>query len=367
MRGIFNNPQVKDLELQQCHIRLGIPLPLLFAWFLFWALNGARAEAYVGMIGTAVFYAWALVHRAVVKCRPGRYPGRRLLTIAVDQAGCFVTMLLTAELGAIAAFLHLWISLGNGIRFGVKWMAFSSALACGGLVYLGVFSTYWSQHPIWIFSLVLLNVAIPAYVASLIRGYHESRAQLARYAGEMEEIALTDTLTGLPNRAAFFSQLQKAVSHAQRTQSSIALLYFDLDGFKQVNDSLGHAHGDSLLKETALRVGQCLRGEDVLARLGGDEFVVLLNAQDKEKRVEKVAARILQAVASIDQVDGHRVEITASAGIVLVSGAHAAALGSEGMIHEADKNMYAAKKKGKNQTVLSSFPAELRLVAGLDR
>ena len=355
-----------DLELQQCHIRLFIPLPILFAWYLFWALKG-HPQANNGLAVAGAFLVFAFVHWLRVRSNAGPYPGRQFTAIAVDQTACMIGMILTGELGAVIAFVNLWISLGNGIRFGVKWMALSALFATAGLIAVGLVSDYWAGHPIWIFSLVLLNVAIPAYVASLIRGYHESRAQLARYAGEMEEIALTDALTGLPNRAAFFSQLQKAVAHAQRTHAAIALLYFDLDGFKQVNDSLGHAHGDGLLKETALRVGQCLRGEDVLARLGGDEFVVLLNAQDNEKRVEKVAARILRAVASIEHVDGHRVDVTASAGIVVVSGAYAAALGSEGMIHEADKNMYAAKKKGKNQTVLSSFPAEIRLVAGLER
>lgn len=355
--------QSAHLELAQCHIRLFVALPFLVVWYLFWFLQTRSAEAFTGLAGVGVFYAFALAHWAHVKRFPGIYPQRRVVAIVMDQLGCFIEMLLTGELGTVIVFLNLWISLGNGIRFGVKWMALSAILATTGLVVLSVVSDYWSRQPIWTISLVLLNAAIPAYVANLIRGFHDGRTKLAQYADHMEKMALKDALTGLPNRSAFIEEFEKAGSYARRAGSAVAVLYFDLDGFKQVNDALGHALGDMLLRETANRANAVLRGEDVLARFGGDEFVVLLRVHDSGKRARQVAERIRESIASIGHVDGNPVNVTTSVGIVVVSGADAARIGAEQIIHEADLNMYAAKKEGKNQIVMTTLSSELKLVA----
>ena len=363
MNKIDDSSQSAHLELAQCHIRVFVALPILIGWYLFWYMQARSTEANTGLAGLGVFYAFALAHWAHVKRFPGIYPQRRVVAIVMDQLGCFIGMLLTRELGTVIVFLNLWISLGNGIRFGVKWMALSATLATTGLIVLSVVSDYWSQHPIWIISLVLLNTAIPAYVASLIRGFHDGRTRLAQYADHMEKMALKDALTGLPNRSALFDEFEKASSYARRMGSAIAVLYFDLDGFKQVNDTLGHAQGDMLLRETANRANAVLRGEDVLARFGGDEFVVLLRVHDSGKRARMVAERIRQSIASIGYVDGNPVDVTASVGIVVVNGPDAARMGAEQIVHEADLNMYAAKKDGKNQIVLTTLSSEIRLAA----
>ncbi len=363
MNGIHNNSKTVDLELAQCYIRLFVPLPILILWYLFWFFVMQNPVALKGLGVSGSVLVFALAHWANVKRNPGVYPRRRVLAIVFDQTACFVAMFLTGELGAVVAFVNLWVSLGNGIRFGVKWMALSASLAAIGWIILGMVSDYWSQHPIWIISLVLLNTAIPAYVASLIRGFHDGRTRLARYADHMEKMALKDALTGLPNRSALFDEFEKASSYACRMGSAIAVLYFDLDGFKQVNDTLGHAQGDMLLRETANRANAVLRGEDVMARFGGDEFVVLLRVHDSGKRARSVAERIRQSIASIGYIDGNPVDVTASVGIVVVSGADAARMGAEKIVHEADLNMYAAKKDGKNQIVLTTLSSEIRLVA----
>ncbi len=338
-------------------------MPILIGWYLFWNQHSPSTEAKTGLTGLVVFYAFSLLQWAHVKRYPGVYPLRRVVTITMDQMGCFMAMLLTRELGAVVVFLNLWISLGNGIRFGVKWMALSAALANIGLIVLSMMSDYWSRYPIWLTSLLLLNTAIPAYMATLIRGFHHGRARLAEYADHMEKMALKDALTGLPNRSALFEAFERAVSFAQRENSAIAVLYFDLDGFKGVNDTLGHAQGDMLLKETAIRVGSVLRSGEVLARFGGDEFVALLQVRDSGKQARRVAERIRETVASIESIDGNRVEITASVGIVVVDGQDAARMGAERIVHEADLNMYAAKKDGKNQIVLTALSNDITLGA----
>lgn len=348
-----------DLELGQCHIRLWIPIPFLVLWYGYWFARSATPEAYAGLAIIGIFAVYAGLTWLHVKRYPGENPLRRTIVIAVDQFSCFIGMLMTGALGGVVLFLPLWISLGNGIRFGVKWMTWSVVLAGGGVLGLGFVSDYWMHHPSWLSGLLLLNLAIPLYMASLIRGFHTNRAQLAAYADEMKTLALKDGLTGLPNRTAFFDALARASAHAQRVGTRLAVLYFDLDGFKQVNDQYGHATGDRLLKEVARRISAELRGEDVLARLGGDEFVLLLQLDAASQHPEQVADRVLQLLGTIRSIDGHPLEIAASVGIVVVEGCDALRLGAGKLVELADQNMYAAKRDGHKQMVLTYYPGSL--------
>ncbi|MBT9569265.1 MAG: GGDEF domain-containing protein [Thiobacillus sp.] len=358
-----HNFKPADLELGQCHIRLWVPIPLLILWYGYWFSRTANAAAYAGLVIMGVFSLYAVLNWLHVKRYPGENWLRRTISITADQASCFIGMLMTGALGGAVLFLPLWISLGNGIRFGVKWMAWSVALASAGVVALGVASGYWAQHLPWLFGLLLLNVAIPFYMTSLIRGFHANRSRLTAYADEMKNLALKDALTGLPNRTAFFEALDRASAHANRINTSLAILYFDLNGFKQVNDNFGHTTGDRLLREVAERVGAELRSEDVLARLGGDEFVLLLQLDQASQRPQQVASRVLQVLATIRSIEGNPLEVTASVGIVVVKGRDAAGLGAETLVELADRNMYAAKRADSKNMVLTYYVAEHRQLA----
>lgn len=158
-------------------------------------------------------------------------------------------------------------------------------------------------------------------------------------------LARHDALTGLPNRSTFNHLLKTAVADAQRSASDLAVLFVDLDRFKMVNDSLGHAAGDRLLKEVGRRLRACTRPGDVVARLGGDEFVVLLKSCGGDEPIAKAAGRILRAMAKPVSLHGHECQITTSIGI-----ARFPADGADGdeLIRSADLAMYAAKQEGKN-------------------
>jgi len=130
-----------------------------------------------------------------------------------------------------------------------------------------------------------------------------------------------------------------------------------------VNDHYGHATGDRLLKEVARRVNAELRSEDVLARLGGDEFVLLLQLDEASQRPEQVANRVLQLLATITSIEGHPLNVTASVGIVVVEGRDAHRLGAEKLVELADQNMYAAKRDGRKQMVLTYYSAGHRHMA----
>lgn len=153
-----------------------------------------------------------------------------------------------------------------------------------------------------------------------------------------------DTLTGLPNRSLMQLRLQQALERAASNQTETALLYVDLDGFKKVNDTLGHAAGDLVLKETARRLQAAVRKQDVVARLGGDEFVVILEQVEGSHRVKRIAETIVTALGQPFAVDsGQWTGIAASVGIGLYPGQGDT---PELLLHAADQAMYAAKQGG---------------------
>jgi len=166
--------------------------------------------------------------------------------------------------------------------------------------------------------------------------------------------ALTDELTGLPNRRSLSERLALSLSIAQRQELILALLYIDLDGFKLVNDSLGHAVGDLLLIQVAQRLQAGIRRSDTLARLGGDEFTVILTTIRTPKEAEKIAASLLDALSEQFIIDGHKISVGASIGVSLCP---KDAVDPMILLQQADSAMYASKGSGKNQ--IRRFTPEL--------
>jgi len=155
-----------------------------------------------------------------------------------------------------------------------------------------------------------------------------------------------DSLTGLPNRRLFLDRLQQAIHKAHRTKHKLALMFLDLDHFKDVNDTLGHDVGDSLLTETAQRLKTCLRETDTLARPGGDEFTIVIGELDGLASVDRVAHGILQSMMAPFQLGAERCYVSFSIGIALYPD-DAADL--EDLLKKADQAMYSAKHQGRNQ------------------
>ena len=173
---------------------------------------------------------------------------------------------------------------------------------------------------------------------------------------EIRRLALFDGLTGLPNRQYFLDQLDHTVARAQRAGERLAVMYLDLDRFKRINDTMGHAAGDALLKEFAVRLKQCVRTSDyvaredadsdgTVARLAGDEFTISLVALSSPHGAAKVAGRILTAMAKPFNLDGQDVVVTTSIGIALYpeDGEQ-----TDTLLKNADAAMYRAKELGKN-------------------
>lgn len=166
--------------------------------------------------------------------------------------------------------------------------------------------------------------------------------------------AYYDLLTGLPNRRLFHDRLGLEIRKANRANLPIALLFIDLDYFKEVNDTLGHDVGDMLLQEIARRISACVRGSDTVARLGGDEFTVILSELPNTRHVEDVAQKIVSSLAEPYHIDKEIVHVSASIGITLYPND---ANGISALMKNADQAMYIAKNKGRNQ--FSHFTAAL--------
>jgi len=176
----------------------------------------------------------------------------------------------------------------------------------------------------------------------------------ARTVEAMEE-AFHDSLTGLPNRALFLDRLQHALDVAARRRTELCVLFVDLDRFKAVNDSIGHAAGDELLRTAAERLSDCTRAADTAARFGGDEFAVLLEDDGRGLQPDAVADRIIAAMRRPFEVEGKEVFIGATVGI---AHAHDASLGPDELLRNADLAMYRAKKAGGNRA--ATYATEMR-------
>ncbi len=195
------------------------------------------------------------------------------------------------------------------------------------------------------------------------RGTGRDITEKKRAEEQIRHMAHYDALTELPNRMLLHDRIGQAIAQAQRNQEVLAVLFIDLDRFKTVNDSLGHAVGDRLLKTVAGRLESCTRGSDTIARIGGDEFVVLLGNLKEPEDARHVSQKVLDALSEPVTIDGHELKITPSVGICAYphDGEDV-----ETLMRNADTAMYYAKQMGRNNyqffTQAMNDAAQQRLV-----
>lgn len=191
--------------------------------------------------------------------------------------------------------------------------------------------------------LSMVRVAAEARSEATYIGFAKDLSEAMAARRRIEELAFTDPLTGLPNRVLLRERFEMAINYARRDRAKFAVLFIDLDRFKQINDSLGHAFGDRVLVTVAERLKECVRQIDTAARLGGDEFMVLLANVDAAG-AEIAARRILRAISEPIPVDDMRFQLTVSIGIAMYpeDGTDA-----EELTRNADSAMYAVKERGR--------------------
>jgi diguanylate cyclase (GGDEF)-like protein len=218
-------------------------------------------------------------------------------------------------------------------------------LPVGGWVLAAVPASGRWERPLREFPLLwaggsLLSLALAALIFSLLM----SRTRLQRALSTISHQARFDSLTDLPNREFFMRQLGEYIHECRRKGRRFALLFIDLDHFKEINDTLGHEAGDELLRVVSERIGTVLRGNDLVARFGGDEFVVLLQDLEDPVDAEMVAGKLLRALHPSLSIKGSEVTIDGSIGIAVYPDD---GLTTSDLLKHADLAMYAAKEAGR--------------------
>jgi diguanylate cyclase len=186
----------------------------------------------------------------------------------------------------------------------------------------------------------------------LSRSFHDMQSEIMAHLSELNEsrkaldhLARHDTLTGLPNRRMFFDRLEHAIANSRRSGKQLAVLFVDIDRFKEINDTYGHALGDNVLISVAVLLKSTVREVDTVARLGGDEFVVLLDMVGNPQQVMSIAKKLHDRFQQVMPIDGHELLVHASIGVGIFprDGKDAGEL-----MQNADRAMYNAKNQGRN-------------------
>jgi diguanylate cyclase (GGDEF)-like protein len=193
----------------------------------------------------------------------------------------------------------------------------------------------------------LFGVSIVLFYRAKKKTQHAERSLLQRNE-ILHDVAHMDALTNLPNRLALNSMMQDAMLSSRESGNLLAVCFLDLDGFKEVNDTLGHQSGDKLLIAAARRMKKVIRESDIVIRLAGDEFVLLLGGIHQEDDLETSVGRILKALAASFMIDGQNVTISASIGVSLYPTDGTA---TNDLVTHADTAMYQAKRRGKNSWI----------------
>jgi two-component system cell cycle response regulator len=189
-----------------------------------------------------------------------------------------------------------------------------------------------------------------------VRLLHEAAGS---YAKALEALALNDPLTGLANRRLLGERMAMALVHARRSKSAMAVLYLDLDGFKAINDTLGHGAGDELLKMVAARLIATVREADTVARLGGDEFAIVLWQVKGSDDAGIAASKVIKSVSLPYVLAGRPASVTASAGVAIYPDN---GNDTDALLKSADEALYKAKRAGKNTYRIAEHSDQPQLV-----
>jgi len=188
-------------------------------------------------------------------------------------------------------------------------------------------------------------LTIQSNLSSTLSELEQEQNKLKEHRDILDHMAHHDSLTGYPNRLLFLEQLKQAIKSAKRNNQKLAILFIDLDRFKEVNDSLGHSAGDEVLKVAATRFGTATKKEDNFARLGGDEFTILIESVKSKNNLKNIAQRIIGLMKEPISIDEHELYMTCSLGLSIFPDDGDSA---ETLLRNADSAMYKAKAEGKN-------------------
>jgi diguanylate cyclase (GGDEF)-like protein/PAS domain S-box-containing protein len=290
--------------------------------------------------------------------------------VAVDQAGSILEWNRRAEtmfgrdrgevLGRVIAELIIPVRFRESNPLGSQGpLAVGASRAAGTTIEMIAMRADGSEFPTEV-TLWTTSSGDPVRCNAFIRDITE-RKQMER---DLQALAFSDALTGLPNRALFSDRLDQALASRDRVPQSIAVLFLDIDDFKTINDSLGHAAGDRLLRLVSDRIGEIVRPSDTVARFAGDEFSLLLHRDGAPVDAVAIAERIRLALQAPFPLEGRRTVVSASIGVAFASMSPGSR--ADDLLRDADAAMYHAKRLGKNRSVVYDPVMHTQALARLD-
>ena len=323
-------PEVLSVILGQ----LTIALAGYFCWLGSRAYMGRAAPPHKGaavLLVALVVVSWYFTH-----VQPS--PGARFVLAGLFAGVCFVLTAFTLAHGGFhrvpARYLFAWVIGAHGIFVLLRPLVFKLVVPPGvGEADTDLVSTLSS---IVVMESMLALVLVAFGTIMLINEVITT---------ELRHLAEVDALTGVFNRRAYLTLLDKAISSAQRGQTALSVLIIDLDHFKKINDTLGHATGDDVLRHFVLLASRCLRNEDVMGRLGGEEFAIFLPNAGEAGGL--TVAERLRGMVELNpaQIGQHRIALTVSVGVALCAEDETA----DAVLQRADQSMYLAKERGRNR------------------
>jgi diguanylate cyclase (GGDEF)-like protein len=308
---------------------------------------GQFAEVPAGIVATAIVFPLFAVGIAIhVHLHPEPTRLRRALALLMDN---LVNGTIASFGGPFAAYvgLNFLTTIGWGLRYGGHYLCLATLVSAGGMLANLAWSPYWPENLLFGGSVIFGMLACSLNTATLLQRIAHSNRVLAEKMDEIALLAWRDPLTRLSNRVHFRERLTQALAAAGRSRTSVAVLLFDLDGFKRVNDTLGHEAGDRMLQEIASRIARQVRQSDTLARWGGDEFVILMEGVKERSDAVRVAEMVLQVVRDTDLFPGVGLRVGASVGIVCGAPGSEEKRAPDELLRQCDRAMYAAKRAGK--------------------
>jgi diguanylate cyclase (GGDEF)-like protein len=262
----------------------------------------------------------------------------------------------TMIFGFYNGYIFVWtffaccvMPVGNGFRFGPK--ALLVGITGNVIILIGAYflNDYYHREPIvWMTVFLFVSISV-GYISVIVVKLHALKKRLA-------ELAMHDGLTGMPNRRLFMEHLRQHMLESRRSKKKVACFFLDLDGFKSVNDKLGHPTGDKLLIKVASTIKSRLRNGDIAARLGGDEFVIVAASNFEPQETLQLAERILHGIEGIRSIGQNSITVSASIGVAYYFSESGRSIlpDPDKLLDAADRSMYQAKTAGKGRIVIST-------------
>jgi diguanylate cyclase (GGDEF)-like protein len=324
----------------------------LFHWALGWvalavfhaterlvpALSGMAGWLQSGWL---LFGTFELVRRRPVRLRLARWTLGTLAILGALSGAFAPPGIRSVVAGTACAVAAWWLSRARARQGGIGFTFAAAALLASSLQLFAA-AVFFNSLYLRYAELVLQALLGASMIACLLDDEREA-AELATY--EIEHLAYHDALTGLPNRPLFTDRLIVALAQANRGDQKLAVFFLDLDRFKDINDSLGHSTGDSLLKAVAERIRTCIEEGDTAARFGGDEYTLLIPRVEHIEEAAKIAEKIIETLKIPFVISGQELFVTTSIGISIFP--HDG-VDPETLVRNADTAMYRAKEQGRD-------------------